>query len=65
MTIEIIWKTENDLDFDAEEVIRKVVLGALDFEDCPYEAEVSVLLTDNDGIHEINRENRGIDAHGL
>ena len=62
MTIEITWETENDLDFDAEEVIRKVVLGALDFEDCPYEAEVSVLLTDNDGIHEINRENRGIDA---
>ena len=62
MTIEITWETENDLDFDAEEIIRKVVLGALDYEECPYEAEVSVLLTDNAGIHEINRVNRGIDA---
>ena len=62
MTIEITWETENDLDFDAEEIIRKVVLGTLDYEECPYEAEVSVLLTDNAGIHEINRVNRGIDA---
>ena len=33
----------------------------MDYEECPYEAEVSVLLTDNDRIHELNREFRGID----
>ena len=62
MTIEITWETENDLDFDAEETIRKVVLGAMDMEECPYEAEVEVLLTDNAGIREINRDSRGIDS---
>ena len=30
-------------------------------EGCPYETQVSLLLTDNKGIREFNRENRGID----
>ena len=34
----------------------------MDAEKCPYEAEVNVLLTDNDQIHQINLDNRGIDA---
>ena len=36
-------------------------LAALDYEKCPYEAEVNVLLTDDQEIHRINQEFRGID----
>lgn len=63
MTIEIENEyTKGDvLDFDWEELLRQVVMGAMDFEPCPYEAEISILLTDNEEIHRINREHRGID----
>lgn len=62
MTINIDREYDLDLGFDADAVIRRVIEAALDFEGCPYEAEVSVLLTDDEGIHEINRENREVDA---
>lgn len=63
MTIEIENEyTKGDvLDFDWEELLRQVVMGAMDFEPCPYEAELNILLTDNEEIHRINREYRGID----
>ena len=32
-----------------------------DFIKCPYETEVNVLFTDDETIHQINLENRGID----
>lgn len=62
MTIAVELECDNTLDFDPEELIRRVAEAALDAEDCPYEAEVDVLLTDNASIREINREERGIDA---
>ncbi|MBQ8637998.1 MAG: rRNA maturation RNase YbeY [Lachnospiraceae bacterium] len=62
MTIAIEHESAIKLDFDYEELIGRVVMGCMDFENCPYEAEVNVLLTDNEQIHEINREHRGIDA---
>ncbi len=62
MAITIENESSVKLDFDYEELIRTVVIGCMDFEKCPYEAEVNVLLTDNEVIHEINREHRGIDA---
>ena len=34
---------------------------ALDYEGCPYEAEVSVVLTDNEEIRRLNKEYRDID----
>jgi probable rRNA maturation factor len=61
MTIEIEEEVEVKFDFDWKELISQVVLGAIDYEHCPYEAEVSVLLTDNEGIHKINNEFRHID----
>lgn len=62
MTIRIDSETDGKFPFDPEPLIRKVILAALDFEKCPYEAEVSVLLTDDEEIRTINRENRNIDA---
>ena len=37
---------------DYETVIKNVIEAALDYEKCPYEAQVYVLLTDNEEIHE-------------
>lgn len=62
MTITVEWETEDRLGLPAEEIIDRVVRVALDHEGCPYEAEVSVILTDNDSIQAINREQRQIDA---
>lgn len=56
---------ENEIDaelpFDIEKTVKMVVEAALDEEKCPYEVEINVLLTDNNGIQEFNREYRGID----
>lgn len=61
MDISIEKEVEQTLDFDYEEVIRSVIHGALEYVECPYECSVSVLLTDNEAIHEMNLEYRGID----
>lgn len=62
MTITIEEETKIPFSFDYKELTERVINGALDFIDCPYEAEVNVLFTDNESIREINRENRDIDA---
>ena len=35
---------------------------AIDFEKCPYEVEVNIILTDNNEIHQINKEHRDVDS---
>ncbi len=63
MTIEIENEYEKPdvLEFDWEALLNKVVMGAMDYEPCPYEAELNILLTGNEEIHRINKEFRGID----
>ena len=48
--------------FDYEALAGEVVAFTIDNEGFPYEAEVNLTLTDNEGIHEINRMYRQIDA---
>ena len=48
--------------FDAEKTAEDVTEAFLDCENCPYEASVSITITDDASIREINREHRGIDA---
>lgn len=62
MTIEIEKECNISLEFEPEPVIREVIEEAIDYEQCPYECMLSVVLTDNDGIHAINKEQRQIDA---
>ncbi len=62
MTIQIEHEVEIEFDFNADALIEKVINASLDYEQCPYEVEVSVILTDNATIQEINREHRQIDA---
>jgi len=61
MTINIDYEAKKKLDLDYEAIINKVIEQALDYVDCPYEAEVNVILTENEEIHEINLETREID----
>lgn len=52
---------ENIYDFDTDEIVKSVAEAVLDMEGCPYEACVNVLVTDNEGIREFNRQYRDID----
>ena len=47
--------------FSIEEVARQVCESVLEVEGCPYEAAVNLLLTDDQGIRELNREYRQTD----
>jgi probable rRNA maturation factor len=51
----------NDFPFEAEQVVQQVAEAVLTEEGCPYEACVNVLVTDNAGIREFNRQYREID----
>ena len=54
-------ETEFNFCFDWEAVFEQVALKVLDTENCPYESQVSLLLTDNEGIREFNHQTRGLD----
>ena len=62
MTIHFENESTNKLDFNYEELIHQVVEECLDHEECPYEVDLSVLLTDDNEIREINREYREKDT---
>ena len=47
--------------FDTKAVAEKVIEKSLSYAECPYDAELSILITDNEGIREYNRDYRGID----
>ena len=59
----LIFEEEGDLKLDlpCEELATKVIEAALDYEECPYEVEVNLLLTMNDEIQEMNQNFRQID----
>ena len=46
---------------DCEELFNRVALQALEYTDCPYDCEVSLSITDDASIRELNREFRDID----
>ena len=46
---------------EARRLIQRAISAALREEKVPDDCEVSVLLTDNEGIHELNRDYRGVD----
>ena len=52
---------EITLPFETKEVADLVVEAALEYEGCPYEAEINLLLTTDDEIHRMNEEFRQID----
>lgn len=56
-------ETEGNISFsfDAREIAETVVEASLEYVQCPYEAEVSLLIIHDEEIREMNREHRGID----
>lgn len=61
MTINFEYEASEKLSFDYEALLRKVVEECLDYEECPYEAEVNILFTNDEEIKQINMEYREID----
>ena len=60
MSIHIEYETELSLGIASEDIITQVIDTALDMYECPYEAEVNVILTDNSSIAAINEEYRNL-----
>ena len=50
-----------ELGFDPKALAHQVIDQVLDMEQCPYEAEAELILTDPENIRRMNREFRGID----
>ena len=61
MSVYIEKEVETPWDLDYHKIICDIVEEALDYMECPYEAEVNVVITDNEGIHQVNQEFRQID----
>ncbi len=61
MTVRIEYEAEDKLEIGWVELIQKVVAEALDYEGCPYEAEVSVLLTEDEALRQMNAQFRSLD----
>ena len=61
MTIQIDYETERELGIDYEALVKKVAEHVLDMEECPYEAQVNLVLTDNEEIKRVNTEFRNIE----
>lgn len=62
MTILFEKEVEDELGFDYEELLKKVIAEAIISERCPYPCEINLTLTDNDGIRTLNQEFRGLDV---
>ena len=61
MTSYVENETEMTFPFDCREILESVMEEILTSENCPYEAQVNLLITDNDGIQEYNRQFRDKD----
>ncbi len=61
MTLAFEKEYDKDLGLDYEGLALKVANAALDIEGCPYEAEISLTLVDDDSIRDINKRFRQTD----
>ena len=61
MTFYVENETDVNYEFNIEEIVEAIAVEILDSEQCPYEVQINVLLTDNEGIREFNKEYRQID----
>ncbi|MBQ7781310.1 MAG: rRNA maturation RNase YbeY [Lachnospiraceae bacterium] len=61
MTSYVENETEVSFSFDVKEVADSVIETVLEQEGCPYEVQINLLLTDNEGIRTYNAQFREID----
>ena len=62
MTFYVENEVDADFGFDIEELAKSVADTVLDMEGCGAGIEVGLTITDSEGIHELNKEFRGIDS---
>ncbi len=62
MTAAIENEVNASFDFDLEALVLSLLETALEIEECPYDASVELVITDDEGIHQVNRKTRGIDS---
>ena len=60
MYMQIDYETERELGIDYETLAVKVADKVLEMENCPYDAQVNLVLTDNEEIERVNTEFRDI-----
>jgi len=61
MSLFIEIESNIDLPFSVEETAQLVIDATLEYVNCPYEAEVNLLLTTNNSMRQFNKEYRSID----
>ena len=61
VTIEYECETDFDLGLDCPALAKMVAEKVLDMEKCPWDAQVNLVLTDNEEIKRVNTEFRGIE----
>lgn len=61
VTLESSIHTKEKFDFSAKVQAKKVIREVLLEEGCPYDVDVSFTLVEDEEIHEMNRDYRGID----
>ena len=61
VTIEYECETDFDLGLDCPALAKIVAEKVLDMEKCPWDAQVNLVLTDNEEIKRVNTEFRGIE----
>lgn len=61
MTFYVENEAKAEFPFDISQTFERVARGVLSAEACPYEAEISLMITDAEGIRVYNREYRDID----
>lgn len=62
MTSYVENETDEQFLFDIKKILDDVFNEVLKQEACPYEAQVNLLITDNEGIREYNKQYRNIDS---
>ncbi len=60
----VFFDTEGDMAIPSnyQFIVNDIAEASLDYLKCPYDCEINVLFTDNEGIKYINNRQRGIDA---
>lgn len=61
MTFYVENEIHAQFDFNIQTLFETVATQVLDMECCPYETEINLVITDNAGIREINKNFRNID----
>lgn len=61
MTSYVENETEVELPFNIQEILQRIMEAVMETENCPYETTVNLLITDNEGIRQYNKDYRGLD----